>query len=254
MKTNTLLCSLLISSFVTAIACGAAEESGGALTEEADSIRGGRVDRGHPAVGLIGQASSTSALADTEWICTGTLIAPRVVVTAAHCMYGRTHRRVAASRMRFTAGDQVFRATRARVAPAYAPNGDFDIDDLAVLTLDRAPAVEPIGIAKSEPLEGDRAVVVGFGVTSADAPGRGTGAGVKRRATIHIDALSDRELEYDASDRGACYGDSGGPVLQNLHDGNGEVVIGVTSRGSNVACDGIDVATRVDVFTEWIAE
>jgi hypothetical protein len=34
--------------------------------------------------------------------------------------------------------------------------------------------------------------------------------------------------------------------------GDGEVVAGVTSRGSAIGCDGINIATRADVFAEWI--
>jgi hypothetical protein len=85
------------------------------------------------------------------------------------------------------------------------------------------------------------AEVIGYGVTA-----NGAGFGRRRRATITLGSVSERELFYDSSERGACYGDSGGPIVQN------DAVVGVTSRGSATNCREIDIAQRADVLTVWI--
>jgi secreted trypsin-like serine protease len=248
MRWNAYLGWVIVSLFAcTGAETGRPEET----DQDTEEIRGGRADRAHPAVGMVGVAASRDST-EVEWICSGTLVEPRVVLTAAHCLFGDSRRRVGAARVRFTVEDEIFRATRTRVAPTYSPLGAIDQDDIALLKLDREPVLDPIPASTAVPLEGARAAVVGYGVTSANSEGQGRGGGTRRRAAIVIDTVGERELFYDAEERGACYGDSGGPVLQDL--GDGEVVVGVTSRGTRVECDGANIATRVDIFEEWIAD
>src|SRR5262249_10246730 len=125
---------------------------------------------------------------------------------------------------------------RSAVAATYDPESNGAWDDLALVVLTRAPDLGPIPPAQSSPLADARAEVVGYGVTRASGAHRGTGAGLRRHVAIRFDEIGERELSYDSSERGACYGDSGGPLIQDL--GAGEVVVGVTSRGTGLFCDG----------------
>ncbi len=228
-------------------ACGAVHET--ATSDE--SIRGGHLDRAYDAVGMIGVAKTRDS-PDIAWICSATLISPSTVLTAAHCLYGTNGRRIGTSRLRFAVNEEIFYAKSAHVARSYYPFVQVDQDDLAMLRLHETPEVEPIPIAEVEPVEDAPAVVVGYGATSADSPSSTYGSGRRRRAEILLGTVTERELFYDAELSGACYGDSGGPILQDF--AGGAAVVGVTSRGSGLACDGTNVATRVDVFRAWLRE
>jgi secreted trypsin-like serine protease len=213
-----------------------------------DEVLGGRTDDRHVAVGQIGHASS----GEVRWICTGTLIGPRTVLTAAHCLVGASEDLVRPEEVRFSTEGWVYLASRVAIAAGYDPDSAGPWDDLGIVSLDEAPAVEPIPFSRAAPDVSTRAAVIGFGVTRASGPGTGRGAGRRRRATIMLGAVFDREIEYEVEERGACYGDSGGPIVQRI--GGRERVVGVTSRGTHWSCRGTDIATRADSFSSWISE
>jgi secreted trypsin-like serine protease len=240
-----------ISYLSIAWACGSSPADPSSAAEDQSPIIGGRIDRAHDAIGLVGVAS-TSRSRSVRWQCTGTLIGAKTVLTAAHCVTTTGKRKIAAGRMRFATADAVASVERVEVISTYAPGSDSAWDDIALLILKKPSDQPALTRARTSPIAGEHAEVIGYGVTIATGPHQGEGDGVRRYATIQIADVTDHELDYDASQQGACYGDSGGPILQDL--GAGEVVIGVTSRGTEVACDGADIATRVDAFDEWIRE
>ena len=201
-------------------------------------IVGGSMESGFAAVGALVDNSGA--------FCTGTLVAPTTVVTAAHCIEGAT----SPAGMSFFVGQDANSGSGTKVSIASLhPHPEYDgVNDIAVLKLAEAPPVTPIPYLKSamgNDWVGKSAIFVGYGVTAADR----SDAGVKRSVAIDISKIMETAFEYVSSTKNTCFGDSGGPALAKV--GGQFHLLGVTSYGDE-NCAEYGVNNRVDTYREWI--
>jgi hypothetical protein len=202
----------------------------------AEKIVGGRVETGYPAVGAL--------LTADGGLCTGTVVARRWVLTAAHCVEGGVDGAVFAFGHTVDAPSRVIDVTGGRAHPQY--DGERIVNDIALVRLASDAPVEPLPMVSSlDGTEGADLTFVGFGVTS----GRTGDSGTKRSVVIPLAELDATTFMYTVRGRNTCSGDSGGPafLLQN----GVPVVAGVTSYG-DASCRQYGVDTRVDVYRDWI--
>lgn len=221
------------------------------LIKSRDKIVGGTPTSDFPECVAVGSA--------TRWCCTGTLVAPNVVVTAAHCLPRCARRVFLGEDVDLPAAGRVIDVGRAVAHPGYSPPDPTD--DLAVLIL--AEAVEdvvPRAIAAPSALPAAFAVrLAGYGNTDPFAT---SGYGRRRMVDVPI-ASSDPQFGADPSrefvagapflDRDSCTGDSGGPAYVQV---DGEwFLAGATSRATDSSlrpCGDGGIYTTAAVYTDWV--
>jgi hypothetical protein len=219
----------------------------GSLTE---AIIDGVPDQSHPAVGALLLDFDGDRAAD---FCSGTLIAPRSVLTAAHCV-----ERALAGRTRFalTIIGPIYRVDRFELPPERNPDSPTVETDLALVVLEDPPDVAPVELAKALPSTGSSVTLVGVGdrELASDPQGNVTAdsssAGMRLAGSGTIHAVEKRIFTVLGREGNACAGDSGGAVFTYL-DGR-EQQVGVISSAS----ESFDLSAHVAVaaYADWLAQ
>ncbi len=252
--------ALAIASAVLVSACAPAKQSSSELASglASQDIVAGDVVK---ATDLVAQSTVALYLRsdDGDGVCSGTLIAPNVVLTAAHCVIGLKGAVV-------VFGNNMDTATEARgvdmvaVHPQFQPKaaGQGGWNDVALFRFQgAAPASAKVAQILETPASlkvGLKAVVAGFGTTKSNGLGQDDGTLRKVTLSLQNPAYEQTELAFARSSKGgsACHGDSGGPAYITQ---NGKLtVIGITSRGTTAACNGISISTSVAAHAAYIKE
>lgn len=222
-----------------------------AIAAPAGAVVGGSPDTEHPYVGVV---------VDQSTVCSGTLVAPRVMVTAGHCFPDGGSVLVSFAQHPSNLATTGI-AGSVRVDPLFCggcSGGTKGVEshDLAVVVLATAQpgpyaSLPGPGLADSLPAH-QPVTIVGYGAQGFDGGGKKAPV-IDLHQRYHGDALlatsggklADSFLKLSASGANAtpCFGDSGGPVFAAGTD----TMLGVVSwaRGS-VGCDTTSFAYRVD--------
>jgi V8-like Glu-specific endopeptidase len=178
----------------------------------------------------------------TGKLCTGTLVAPDLVLTAAHCFDPQPNGSVQIHFGNNLASSDVVLSEDWGSHPDFCLPKDCgdDIHDFAWVRLPAPADVEPI-VPITDQAEFDEVMQVG---TELWFVGFGTDddgtIGTKREVEATLTSFNETGREFRAGGGGkdTCYGDSGGPALVQLASGQWRLA-GVISRGGECGQGGI---------------
>ena len=229
---------------------------------------GGELDgNAHPYVGLM---VAQDADGNPMWRCSGTLISPRLFLTAGHCTESPAARVEIWFQSDVESGipenGYPFEGQASgtpHTHPNYNPNAFF-LFDLGMVVLDKPMKMKKYGALPSldqldslKPSNSTRFTAVGYGVQEIH-PIEPSSLRVRMVANPHLLQINTGFtgdfsilLSNNHSTGGTCFGDSGGPNFI----GSSNVVGGVTSFGVNGQCAGTGGVYRVDRADDlaWIA-
>lgn len=218
---------------------------------------------------------------DEGFACTGTVIAPRVVLTAGHCVQDLSlggftppsEYEVATGRAnpRQEGSGEVLKVSATHVFPGFDPGTTHG--DAALLILATPTSAPPIPLATATDSAlyegGTQVLLAGWGLTRFGA--KSAPESLRSTSTVVLDPAACKRqtrpfyppyssaVEMCTTDppdhaNGGCFGDSGGPAIAHRADGS-LVEIGVTSTGGP-GCDTKlpNIFTRADRLSVWASE
>ena len=226
-----------------------------------------------PAAAMVGgappsdsgiAASVITIIGSRGTFCSGALIAPDLVLSAAHCISAGTDYKIVLYDAQRT--PQLRDVKRVAVHPQFNAAGISShraSADVALLQLAQ-PLTKPVAALgiPSEPIAaGQNFVVAGIGVTRrGDGKSGGTVRAASLTSTSQPGRLQIRLVDPAANNLrdglGACTGDSGAPVAQ-AQSGR-LLVVGVvswsTGANSGNGCGGLTGVTPLTLYRDWVLQ
>lgn len=256
--------TLVLASFVLLFTLPSAAPAQPKLPGTVAPIVNGQTEMGWPSVGAM--TFSMAGFGYMGSYCSGTLIAPQWVLTAAHCVLPSDEMPLSSKMASFFVGTyanaggwggspdgKLYKADLFIAHPEY--NAAWADNDIGLVHLaEPVLSTDPIPLYPEKMSEGDvgkTVLYVGFGVTDGIDQ---NGGGTKRSGSMPIVDLGQHSYISGFEQSGVCFGDSGGPGLIEVE--GKWYVLGVNSAVYNESgdpCQGFAIQTRVDVYREWIA-
>ncbi len=222
-------------------------------------------------------------------LCSGSYYAPRVVVTAAHCVPSNTYQ------MFVYYGDNYqqdlseltsdgfiglvppplggpshwSQADSWQVHPNY--DGNLNRADIATVFLDRKPPFDPLPLYRNRVNSGVQMTITGWGSNSAPTPTTGAGSGVERTGrTITLGSPTAADYHPDDPNPGVldpavrqawlktngaapwsngCFGDSGGPLILNQF---GQDYVAGVGNWTGLSCEEYNLFARIDSYLPFL--
>jgi secreted trypsin-like serine protease len=212
----------------------------------------------------LGKWPDAVAVLGINGSCSGTLVAPDVVVTAGHCSEIRPAQ-VIANTVDFTSGGQKIGVASTTAYPDWQHSYDISVIVLAQPLTGVAPRMLGTSCTYDHFAAQMDVHLVGFGLTAADGTGDNTHLNEAMAPVIDPTCMGPYGCvksiapggEFVAGGDGtdSCFGDSGGPVY--LDTPRGVIAIGAVSRGvngSSTPCGGGGIYVRTDKVIDWIEQ
>lgn len=247
-------------------------------------------DNGAQASIVAGRAASIAEFPSLAYIeaqvgkggfaCTGTVVAPRLILTAAHCIESQESGAftppsayavaTGTTTPREAVETNVFRVVETHIFPGFDP-GNLR-GDAGILVLDRPTAAPPLAMASAADAAlyagGAPVQLAGWGLTRANAR-KGPGSLRATAMTVQAPGLCKSKTRsfyrpFSTTGQlctlatppksGGCFGDSGGPAIAQRADGV-LVHLGIISSGGPFCSTKLpNILTRTDLVSTWVAE
>jgi Trypsin len=170
--------------------------------------------------------------------CSGTVVAPTIVLTAAHCV---ADTRPAGVGISVRIDDRIFVPRSAEIDPAY--RADLHLHDLAILHFDESLPSAIATLSDTPPDAGEAVLLSGIGRTDDGSHLDPSAVPPLHQGTARIAEVASAWVRLEPGPSLSCDGDSGGPV--SVTRGARLDVIAVVTAG-DADCTTLSIASRVD--------